>query len=277
MRNMRNVTRLLTVVVVILSLHGNLFSQSSNRAIRRVSIPNEPIEIRNLRVLGKNIQYGQSFAANEDWVKGLTIDVLNTSDKVITNLKIALNVPVIGGVQHHVANLGARYNGRIEPNKTIQLVMGQNLERIVAFLAKDNLTIDLSVAELRVMVVEFEDGTIWSQGKMLRKDPNNPAKLIPVSGSILTNPNLLRTNHSSRERSKAKMQWQHCKDVETLQIDCTIPDEPETNICGTDIYDRIGYNFGYYSSVWISEECGWFPGCPIHTYQSGEYNPCYIG
>src|SRR5205807_5120014 len=51
---------------------------------------NDPLEVFNLKVNGKEISFDHQFAADEEWVKSLTFDIKNISGKVLTHVRLGL-------------------------------------------------------------------------------------------------------------------------------------------------------------------------------------------
>ncbi len=68
-------------------------SQNEERLLKHHASPNPQIEIFNLQVDGKPIEFDREFTAGEEWVKGLTFDIKNISGKAITFLEISLYMP----------------------------------------------------------------------------------------------------------------------------------------------------------------------------------------
>lgn len=66
---------------------------AQERVIKRTAWRNEPVKIVKLKVKGKPVEPARKFLAENDWLRGLTVSVKNTSDKTIVWIDLALDFP----------------------------------------------------------------------------------------------------------------------------------------------------------------------------------------
>jgi hypothetical protein len=60
------------------------------RVVKRVSRPNEPVQIISLKARGKAIEFGKPFPGENDWPGGLSFVIKNTSARSISWVRVAL-------------------------------------------------------------------------------------------------------------------------------------------------------------------------------------------
>lgn len=142
-----------TMAFLLLSLGGHLAlsQETSRRTLHKITYLNEPAEISNIRVEGKNILFGRNFSAGGDWLRGMTFDVRNASDKTITYISISIlfqpgNRTEKGAL--HELSVGfnkTAYNSTDTKGRGIKLRPGELLSFVVA--EKDYLNISRLLRE----------------------------------------------------------------------------------------------------------------------------------
>lgn len=91
---MSRLARLLSLMVISLLLTTAVVArQAQERTVKKVKAPNEPIKITKFKLKGIPRGFGQNFTDDGDWLRGMTVNVQNTSNKPIVYLEISLDLP----------------------------------------------------------------------------------------------------------------------------------------------------------------------------------------
>src|ERR1041385_4233520 len=87
---------LLRLIGIGFLLFTTTLAQESLRQIDKTTWRSEPIRIQKLRIAGGNeVEVGKKFAAEGEWLKGLTVSVENISTKAIARIELNLAFPRI--------------------------------------------------------------------------------------------------------------------------------------------------------------------------------------
>jgi hypothetical protein len=133
---------------------------------------------------------GEKFRAEDDWMKGLTFSVKNTSEKTIIYIEIELSFPRHKGAPeepeahdriiygHYPALPGETATPHpdqppIRPSETVDVVL-KDFDGIREFLNSTHYPVSINRLEVSVGDVVFDDGIKWSGGGLFRRDPENP-------------------------------------------------------------------------------------------------------
>lgn len=67
--------------------------EGQDRIIEAPSFSNEPVKISELKAKGREVRAGEKFKDSNDWFKGLTIKIRNTSDKPVKYVSVLISFP----------------------------------------------------------------------------------------------------------------------------------------------------------------------------------------
>lgn len=158
--------------------------QNDKKVVKKISQHGEPVEIAKLKIKGKPLSFDQEFDADEDWMKGLTVDVKNVSDKDIIYIKAELDFPV-DDAGAHVIVVPLEYGhtpGNDETSFTTNpLHPGASVNISVADWSVDFLkrkivekgsgkALKMNRANIYVLQVWFDADTVWSNGTIFTRD-----------------------------------------------------------------------------------------------------------
>jgi len=168
--------------------------QDETRVLKKESVSPtvpEPLAIFNLQIDGKPISFDENFLAGDEWVKGLSFDLKNTSGKVITHFQIGIRLPAPqpdkpGGLVHMMAHGSYTALPGVEP--TVRMMPGDEIHATYSdksyesFKRMRNHIGLTNVAQVTVGidVAMFEDNTMWRHGELLRQDPSNPRRWVVI-------------------------------------------------------------------------------------------------
>lgn len=178
------------VVLLVLTSAGWLqaFAQVNERAIITKDDQRSPVKIMNVRTKGRKIESNTPFVDDDDWLKGLTIDVKNDSDKTLTFLQLELFFP---RPEPDAKKPGASFSldygydpfsydsasampplsvKPIAPGEHLGITLTDNRWSAMNVLLIDTGFFVTSKVEIRVNLIGFSDGTAWS-GQMVQRHP----------------------------------------------------------------------------------------------------------
>lgn len=205
---MKRYTVRLTLLAISLYLTGSLAASAAlntekDRILVRKPWPVEPVKIVGVKTKNKGaVELGKSFADEDDWLDGLTLQISNGHDQTVTALSISLvfrrepgdTRPPFG----YSLRLGpspwtAAYLQR-DPNKVIKAgetfelqLTPQNYQSISRGFAQTGYTSSVTRVEMEVKEVGFADGSMLYSGMMYLQDPahpNDPTKKLQVPRTV---------------------------------------------------------------------------------------------
>jgi hypothetical protein len=197
----RVIPALLTIALGFSALHhGEAAPQRSEQSLLIERHGNEPLELIDVKIGDRSVKskikskwrigddgYDEAiFGATEEWPKDIRLRVRNISGKQLTGFQayIYLKRPA-GQVMFSVTLKGA---GTTQLEHTA-LAPGQEIEaevdpdswnRAIIRFARYGGEVVSAEVRLSIGLVGFGDGLYWNNGHMVRQDPNNPNRYIPV-------------------------------------------------------------------------------------------------
>ncbi len=196
--DLKNFSISMMLLLAAVVLPASVFAQQAqDRIIKKHSWNNEPIKITKVKVEGVSIEFGEKIQAKDDWLRGLTVSVTNTSDKAVCFINIALDFPrtksqepqtrecLIWGCTKDLPN-AVESSKKIEPFKpgeSIDIVLTDELYKgTQEFLRQTNYPESIDLVEIVVDEVGFEGekDTLWISGQMMRRDPSNSRRWLPI-------------------------------------------------------------------------------------------------
>lgn len=211
---------LLTVLVVVPTIVGRA-GQNKQRVVWLKTYRDQPVEIVSVRINGVQIAPNQKFNADGDWLNGMTITVKNVFDKSVVFVSVLVGAyyekdgtrmkrdgqDAQGGTDLFYGRPplgfdapGLPYIRPLLPGDTVDITMSEESRgELDSLIRESNASTDFSELSVRVHDVYFEgdSDTKWSTWRMLRRDPSEPRRWIPVkpnnsSTSTLGKPRLVR-------------------------------------------------------------------------------------
>ena len=169
-------------------------SQDANRRERVIDDKHSyldcPIKVIGVETSKTTVTLGKSFLGDDDWMKGLTVRIKNTSDKVVTHVGIAVHFDRPGdqaGQPGAVWDLSYGVNPfHFKPEEpipppTVRLIqLGETTsialsdteyDAMRVFLADVGFPPSIERIHISVSTIGFVDGTAWG-GTLYRRDPD---------------------------------------------------------------------------------------------------------
>lgn len=205
-QNGRITVGLLALLTVVLCLLPNVIqsrnNQSADKILEKGKDYDPPVKITLVKSKIGVIETDKKISASDDWLKGLTIRVQNESEKVVSGLVIfiqfrrpanqAKELDLVAPIPYGRDPLAspeeapATTDEPILPGQTKDIALSdQAYDSLRSILDNLNYPANIKSVKLTVKIIGFQDGTSWSNGKIFRRDPNNPGKWIRENKSQL--------------------------------------------------------------------------------------------
>jgi Putative metal-binding motif len=201
-----------TSVVLVLGLAiwiGNSaktaqIAEGEDRVLEIQRYPDEPLQLTNLKIGPQSVknritskfkdkasQFGLDsvkFNEKDDWVKRVSITLLNASDKPVIGLQAYLFFkPVDFPMMFSVSLTAAKELRRdpIPPGGQIELTVNQSLlNHTLEDVKQRGANVRGAVVSFSLDTVIFSDDLRWYRGKLLRRDSTSPGKWVPVDQPV---------------------------------------------------------------------------------------------
>ena len=145
----------------------------------------EALRIIEIKSDDKAVTLGHPFSVSGDWLKNLTVKVRNVSGKPIASIRIHFNLPEAkykegtmgfsleyGKALSTGINYGVQRN--IMPDEELVLFRSEaHYNRDRDGIAQKAGITDFSKVLIGMTIVQFEDGTLWSSGKLPLANQSN--------------------------------------------------------------------------------------------------------
>lgn len=177
--------------------------QETDKIIEKEDGYDPPVKIILVQSKIGVIETGKKIAAGDDWLKGLTVRVFNESDKPVNGVSVQIQfrrpenqageldlVAPVGYGPDPLASLAEKPAPPVEailPGQSRDIVLpDEGYESLRAILDKLNYPASIRAVKLSIRAVGFNDGAVWTTGKIFKRDPDNPDQWIradkPQSG-----------------------------------------------------------------------------------------------
>lgn len=159
------------------ALTGQAAQQNKKKVQKHKTLLKLPLEVIGAMSGEKPITLGEEFDGDADWLNDLRIKLINRSDKTITWASIYFTFPetrLIGPVMAEQLFVGRREDQRLN-NTPLSLKPGAELE--VSFTSNQHLIPlgklqNLSIVDIEVSEVMFDDGTLYSGDAIWKRNPD---------------------------------------------------------------------------------------------------------
>lgn len=186
--------------------------QHKKRAVELKTYKDQPVEIVDTKVKGGAIKPKQEFDGDSDWLNGMTVKVKNVSDKPVAYVSVLVTTyyerdgrrtKQRDGMDVQAAielNYGAQpsrpgepappYRAPLQPGESIDLTLTErSRDELYALLSQDNASTNIARLIVRAYEVFFvgDSDTMWKTGRVLRRDPGDPQRWLPVEQNTSAN------------------------------------------------------------------------------------------
>jgi hypothetical protein len=193
--------------VCVSTLRAQVETQG-NRLITESKFKDQPAVIGEVRMNGNRVELNNRFSRPEkDWLKHLSLDVRNVSDKTITYVQVRLMFeqiggngtpcifPLVRGIDTVLRGLDSPSKSKVtvtdpndvmrailvRPGDTVSLAFDDNAYNgLQKFLKDANWEGEVSNVKVYFSRVIFENGTIWMKGIEVKPDILTPNKFSPI-------------------------------------------------------------------------------------------------
>lgn len=163
--------------------------QDRERTIIKKGDEKAPVKIKGVRAKGRVVTTNNPYTDGEDWLKDLTIELSNPSDKTVTFLQVQIFFPhperalkqpgAVLFIEHGDNPFNYATAAAMPVSTAKPMLPGDFLELKLSEAKYDAIGSLLETAgipnndkvEIRVSAIGFSDGTAWS-GQMAQRNPN---------------------------------------------------------------------------------------------------------
>jgi hypothetical protein len=165
---------------------------------------NSPVKITLVKTKKRVVANNKKFLDDDDWLEGLTLRVLNRSDKTVTYVGIQLifrrnedqesGLPAGWPINYGFDPFRLNPGDSIPPPQVTPILAGteteirlseSEYEEVKKFFAEIGFPAIRKRMELDIIKIGFSDGTAWNNGLMFRRDPSSQG---PLKGWRLLDP-----------------------------------------------------------------------------------------
>jgi len=179
----------------LLSQIGSRVSSQNERKLVRSNWRREPVRVNTVKLRGRATEFGKAFTeADDDWLKGFSLNVTNTSNKDIVFVELSLTLfgkdeklapnrtpvgyPVFYGSPEGIFD-GSTKARPIRPNESADITLtDEEHENLKELLLNNNYPIVFGHVDVRLDKVVFADGVVWYKSYYFYRDPSNPNRFI---------------------------------------------------------------------------------------------------
>ena len=180
---------------------SNIAQGEHERVLKKGTYRNPVTDILNVRVKGSPAAFDRKISADDEWLKGITVGVKNTSTKPIVYFELQIRLfgekgdeeaigkpPFIyplsyGDYQYDPSQppVSASPNQALAPGDSVDIALtDEAYDSLISTLLAAAYPPTLKHAEISVTDVIFADGTRWYKSMFLRRDPRNAKKWLRI-------------------------------------------------------------------------------------------------
>jgi hypothetical protein len=176
----------LVVFIMLGSAHITaFFPQEYPRLLTKPKFQGAPLEIVHISKEGKRLEFDQPFAAEDGWLKGVEFVLENKSAHTITYFSVALSLPNTNGGKYPmtipIAEFGTQsFIKDTKPEKLLRpasqhtIQISQKMYDLVVQLLTQRGRSVPNQAEIKISQIVFDDDTMWREGRLHSRDPQDP-------------------------------------------------------------------------------------------------------
>lgn len=169
--------------------------QTGMRVVHLLSYGNEPAKLE-FKIAEQTVVPQKPFIADDDWLKDLSWGMKNSSDKPIVWVEVNLDFHGLGNSEAervYKYRYGQRpdaqdANGEprlIKPGETANFKLSDaEYNELKQFVEQkqpsEGISVVMSVVEMRIAAVFFEDKSMWKDGKLSRSESSNSQNMGQV-------------------------------------------------------------------------------------------------
>lgn len=188
-------------------LSGRPQNRLQDRRMIKKSDFNPPVKVTLVKTKGGLVDTDMIFPADDEWLKGLTIQILNDSGKTVTFVGMQLcfrrtddqekGLPAAWPFDYGVdpfwyedaKSMPKSQGVEVSPGSTVEMGLSDlEYDEVKSFLRDAGFPTSIKQVELSIVKVAFSDGTAWNSGRVYRRDPSAPKKWRPIDEPEVENP-----------------------------------------------------------------------------------------
>lgn len=170
-------------------------TSQNERKLVKTNWKGEPVKVNSVKVRGRTTEFGKAFTdVDDDWLKGFSLNVTNTSNKDIVFIELSLTFfgkeekltfsrvpigyPVFYGSPEGIFD-GSTAARPIRPNEAVDVTLtDEEYEKLKEGLLNNNYPMVFRHVDVRLDKVVFADGVLWYKSYYFHRDPSDPNRYI---------------------------------------------------------------------------------------------------
>jgi len=179
----------------LLSQSGTRENSQIERKLVKSNWKGEPVRVNRVKLRGRTAEFGKAFMeADDDWLRGFSLNVTNTSNKDIVFIELSLTFfgkeeklvpnrtpvgyPVFYGSPEGIFD-GSTTAHPIRPNESADVTLtDEEHEKLKEILINNNYSTVFGHVDVRLDRVVFADGLVWYKSYYFYRDPSDPNRFI---------------------------------------------------------------------------------------------------
>lgn len=175
-------------------------SQAQDRIVRTKEDFSAPIKIVAVKTKLGEIKMDKEFLAADDWLKGLTVRLVNHSGRRVTFVEVLIifwrtedqtpgqtvGWPLKAGINPFSPDLSGQLPMQpAVPGDEIELILSDaKYVESKRFLKAFQFPDAIKKVELKLIAIGFDDDTAWYSGRMYRREATNIGEPSPIEGWV---------------------------------------------------------------------------------------------
>ncbi len=183
--------------------NSEVFAQSGQKkvSLEARKTTNDQIRFSDLKIGESTRPFEEGFSESKGWIGRTSFEIENISAQEIIYLKLNVLFPetrATGPLMAFGLSFGNRPGSSIQSNKTLKFAKGEKMtidladqyQRITKFVSHGFPIDDINQIDLEASFIVFSDGTAWNVGALMRQDPEDPDRWLPIQmpGHVPTKP-----------------------------------------------------------------------------------------
>jgi len=165
-------------------------AQTNRKTITNTPWPNMPVEFVKVTVAGTEVKLGEAFENGDEWFKGFTLTIKNTSMKEIKYFDLYLDFPETKAsgplVLSNLIRYG-RYEGlwesgndvSLKPGDETEIKISDTLHSAIKYHVEKRCPVkSLTNMNILLQTVMFEDDTMWYGGSLLHRESPGSKRFV---------------------------------------------------------------------------------------------------
>lgn len=175
-------------IVIAIPLYG----QDLKSRVVETTKYDGPVEVSELEIEGQKFDFQHKVFAGKNWLKLLQLSVKNNYSKSIIFMKVELEIAPVGKMERPLRlpitfgelppipgdEKASTVIEKMAPKSIKKLSVEKYMLDFLADYMKEKEIEDIDSVNVIIEFIVFDDGTAWSKGHTMHRDPKNPQRWL---------------------------------------------------------------------------------------------------